>query len=70
MSRFPLILLKYFLNDFEIVSVAWIIIGITLVFTIHMRLSFDYLCNLKFFGVFLDHIVINIIYIIHVNNFT
>ena len=50
MSRFPLLLLRYFLNDFEMVPVAWIIIGITLVFIFHMRLFFDYLCNLKFFG--------------------
>jgi hypothetical protein len=30
-------LLTYFLNDFEIVPVALIITGITLVFTFHMR---------------------------------
>jgi hypothetical protein len=30
-------LLTYFLNDFEIVPVAPIITGITLVFTFHMR---------------------------------
>jgi hypothetical protein len=30
-------LLMYFLNDFEIVPVAPIITGITLVFTLHMR---------------------------------
>jgi hypothetical protein len=29
--------LKYFLNDFEIVSVASIITVITFVFTLHMR---------------------------------
>ena len=36
-SWFPGMLLKYFLNDFEMVPVAPIIIGITLVFTFHMR---------------------------------
>jgi hypothetical protein len=30
-------LLKYFLNDFEMVPVAPIITGITFVFTFHMR---------------------------------
>jgi hypothetical protein len=30
-------LLRYFLNDFEIVSVALVITGITFVFTFHMR---------------------------------
>jgi len=33
----PGMLLTYFLNDFEIVPVAHIIIGITFVFTFHMR---------------------------------
>ena len=36
-SCFPGMLLKYFLNDFEIVPVAPIITGITFVFTFHMR---------------------------------
>ena len=36
-SRFPGALLKYFLNDFEIVLVAPIITGITFVFTFHVR---------------------------------
>ena len=36
-SCFPGMLLTYFLNDFEIVSVAPIITGITFVFTFHMR---------------------------------
>ena len=36
-SCFPGMLLTYFLNDFEIVPVAPIIIGITFVFTFHMR---------------------------------
>ena len=36
-SRFPGMLLTYFLNDFEIVPVAPIITGITFVFTFHMR---------------------------------
>jgi len=36
-SCFPGMLLMYFLNDFEIVPVAPIIIGITFVFTYHMR---------------------------------
>ena len=36
-SRFPGILLTYFLNDFEIVLVAPIITGITFVFTFYVR---------------------------------
>ena len=36
-SWFPGKLLTYFLNDFEVVPVAPIIIGITFVFTFHMR---------------------------------
>ena len=36
-SWFPGMLLMYFLNDFEMVPVTPIIIGITLVFTFHMR---------------------------------
>ena len=36
-SCFPGMLLTYFRNDFEIVPVALIIIGITFVFTFHMR---------------------------------
>ena len=36
-SWFPGMLLMYFLNDFEMVPVAPIITGITLVFTFHMR---------------------------------
>ena len=36
-SCFPSMLLRYFLNDFEIVPVAPIITGITFVFTLHMR---------------------------------
>ena len=36
-SRFPGMLLTYFLNDFEIVPVAHIITGITFVFTFHMH---------------------------------
>ena len=36
-SCFPGMLLTYFLNDFEIVTVAPIITGITFVFTFHMR---------------------------------
>ena len=36
-SWFPVMLLMYFLNDFEIVPVAPIITGITYVFTFHMR---------------------------------
>jgi uncharacterized membrane protein len=36
-SWFPGMLLTYFLNDFEMVQVAPIITGITLVFTFHMR---------------------------------
>ena len=39
-SCFPGMLLTYFLNDFEIVPVAPIIIGITFVFTFHMRCIF------------------------------
>ena len=34
---FPGMLLMYFLNDFELIPVAPIITGITLVFTFHMR---------------------------------
>ena len=37
-SWFPGMLLMYFLNDFEMVPVAPIITGITLVFTFHMPL--------------------------------
>ena len=36
-SWFPDMLLTYFLNDFEMVPVAFIITGITFVFTFHMR---------------------------------
>ena len=36
-STFRSMLLMYFLNDFEMVPVAPIITGITLVFTFHMR---------------------------------
>ena len=36
-SWFPGMLLMYFLNDFEMVPVAPIITGITLIFTFHMR---------------------------------
>jgi len=36
-SRFPGMLLTYFLNYFEIVPVAPIITGITFVFTFHIR---------------------------------
>ena len=36
-SCFPGMLLTYFLNNFEIVPVAPIITGITLIFTFHMR---------------------------------
>ena len=36
-SCFPGMMLRYFLNDFEIVPVAPIITGITFVFTFHMR---------------------------------
>ena len=36
-SRFPGMLLTYFLNGFEIVPVASIITGMTFVFTFHMR---------------------------------
>jgi len=36
-SRFPGLLLTYFLNDFEMVLVSPIITGITFVFTFHMR---------------------------------
>ena len=36
-SRFPGMLLTYFLNDYEIVPVAPIITGITFVFTFHTR---------------------------------
>ena len=36
-SCFPGLLLTYFLNDFETVPVAPIIIGITFVFTFHMH---------------------------------
>jgi len=36
-SCFPGMLLTYFLNDFEIVTVAPIITGITFVFTFHVR---------------------------------
>jgi len=39
-SWFPGMLLTYFLNDFEMVSIAPIITGITFVFTFHMRLYF------------------------------
>ena len=35
-SCFPVMLLRYFLNDFETVPVAHIITGTTFVFTFHM----------------------------------
>jgi len=41
-SCFPDMLLTYFLNDFEIVPVAPIITGITLVFTFHIRCIYYY----------------------------
>ena len=41
-SCFPGMLLMYFLNDFEIIPVAPIIIGITFVFTSHMRCIYYY----------------------------
>jgi hypothetical protein len=33
---FPVTLLMYFLNDFEIVLAAYIVTGVTFVFTFHM----------------------------------
>ena len=36
-SCFPCMLLTYFLNDFKVVPVAYIITGVTFVFTFHMR---------------------------------
>jgi hypothetical protein len=36
-SCFPVMLLRYFLNDFEMVTVVPIIPGITFAFTFHMR---------------------------------
>jgi hypothetical protein len=36
-SWFPGIVLTYFLNDFEMVPIAPIITGITLIFTFHIR---------------------------------
>ena len=35
-SCFPVMLFRYFLNDFEVLPVSHIIIGITFVFTLHM----------------------------------
>ena len=36
-SCFPVMLLTYFLNNFEILPVANVITGITFIFTFHMR---------------------------------
>ena len=36
-SCFAGMLLRYFVNDFQMILVAFIIIGITFVFTFHMR---------------------------------
>jgi hypothetical protein len=41
-SCFPGMLLRYFLNDFELVLVAPVITGITFVFTSHMRCKYYY----------------------------
>ena len=43
-------LLTYFLNDFEIVPVAPIVIGITFVFTFHMRCI--YIARSLYFRIF------------------
>ena len=49
-SCFPVMLLTYFLNDFEIVSVAPIITGITFVFTFHM--GYIYIVRSLYFRIF------------------
>jgi len=54
MSCFPLTLFRYFLNYMQIVPVASIVNGITVVSTFHIMLHFC--CNL--FVVFLGHISI------------
>ena len=36
-SCFPVMLLRYFVNDFEVLPIVLIITGITFVFTFHMR---------------------------------
>ena len=50
-SRFPCVLLRYFLSDFEMVPVAPVITGITFAFTFHMRwISFIRSLYLKIFS--------------------
>jgi hypothetical protein len=52
-------LLTYFLNDFEMLPVAAIITGITLVFTFHMRCI--YIVRSLYFKIFSASIIIIII---------
>jgi hypothetical protein len=60
-------LLTYFLNDFEMVPVAPIITGITIVFTFHMRcISIVRSLYFKIFSAFFNHIIIIITIIIMV----
>jgi hypothetical protein len=56
----PGMLLTYFLNDFEMVLVAPIITGITLVFTLHMRyISIVRTLYFKIFQLFFNHISVS-----------
>ena len=57
-SWFPGMLLMYFLNDFEMVPVAPIITGITLVFTFHMR-SIVRSLYFKIFSFLFNHISVS-----------
>jgi hypothetical protein len=62
-SCFPSMLLSYCLNDFEVISVAPVIAGVTSLFTFHMRCIFivRYLYFRFISPFFLDHDIIIII---------
>ena len=57
-SWFPVMLLTYFLNDFEIVPAAPLITVITFVFTFHMR-CISIVRSLYFLGFLFNHISVS-----------
>ena len=59
-SCFPVMLLTYFLNDFEIVRVAPINTGLTFVFTLHMR--FISIVRSLYFRIFSASFLITFLY--------
>ena len=66
-SWFPCMLLMYFLNDFEMVPVAPIITGITLVFTFHLRcISIVRSLYFKIFSVII--IIVVVVVVVVCNN--